>query len=157
VPALMAMDNERLRPELFFVRHLGEVIAGAIIFKAGDRAVYLYGATNDKALPLRAGYFLHWNIIRWLRDNTPARWYDLGGTDGFHGLHQFKKGMVGEAGTIQPVPPVANYASHWWPRLAGNAAFLARDSAQQLKRRIDRMRSDRAKPDQKKGDGDEAE
>jgi len=55
------------------------------------------------------------------------------------------------------VPPVANYASHWWPRLAGNAAFLARDSAQQLKRRIDRMRSDRAKPDQKKGDGDEAE
>ena len=157
VPALMAMDNERLRPELFFVRHLGEVIAGAIIFKAGDRAVYLYGATNDKALPLRAGYFLHWNIIRWLRDNTPARWYDLGGTDGFHGLHQFKKGMVGEAGTIQPVPPVANYASHWWPRLTGNAAFLARDSAQQLKRRIDRMRSDRAKPDQKKGDGDEAE
>jgi hypothetical protein len=157
VPALMAMDNERLRPELFFVRHLGEVIAGAIIFKAGDRAVYLYGATNDRALPLRAGYFMHWHIIRWLRDNTPAKWYDLGGTDGFQGLHQFKKGMVGEAGVIQPVPPVANYAAHWWPRFAGNAAFFARDGVQQLKRRIDRLRSDRAKPDQKRDEPDSAE
>ena len=157
VPALMAMTNDTLRPELFFVRHLGEIIAGAIIFKAGDRAVYLYGATNDKALPLRAGYFLHWNVIRWLRDNTPAKWYDLGGTDGFHGLHQFKKGMVGEAGVMQPVPPVANYASHWWPRFAGNAAFAARDGMQKLKREIDRMRSDRAKPDQKRADDESAE
>lgn len=150
LPALMAMENEALRPELFFVRHTGELIAGAVIFKAGDRAVYLYGATNDKALPLRAGYFMHWHIIRWLRDNTPARWYDLGGTDGFHGLHQFKKGMVGDAGVIQPVPPVANYASHWWPRFVGNSAFFARDSVQKLRREIDRRRSDRAHPDQKK-------
>ena len=157
VPALMAMSNEVLRPELFFVRHQGEVIAGAIIFKAGDRAVYLYGATTDRALPLRAGYFMHWHIIRWLRDNTPARWYDLGGTDGFHGLHQFKKGMVGEAGVIQPVPPVANYASHWWPRLAGNAAFFARDGAQKLRREIDKWRSDRATPDQKRNEASEQE
>jgi hypothetical protein len=151
LPALMAMDNERLRPELFFVRHLGEVIAGAVIFKAGDRTVYLYGATVERALPLRAGYFLHWNIIRWLRDNTAARWYDLGGTDGFQGLHQFKKGMVGEAGVIQEVPPVANYAAHWWPRFAGNSAFFARDGVQRLRREIDRRRSDRAHPDQKRG------
>lgn len=150
VPALMAMENERLRPELFFVRHLGEVIAGAIIFKAGDRAVYLYGATNDKALPLRAGYFMHWNIIRWLRDNTSAKWYDLGGTDGFQGLHQFKKGMVGEAGVIQPVPPVANYAAHWWPRLMGTVAFRGRDLAQRALQQLDWMRSAHAKPDQKR-------
>jgi hypothetical protein len=157
VPALMAIENDVLRPELFFVRHAGEVIAGAIIFKAGDRAVYLYGATNDKALPLRAGYFMHWHIIRWLRDNTPARWYDLGGTDGFQGLHQFKKGMVGDAGVIQPVPPVANYASHWWPRFVGNAAFGARDAVHKLKREIDKRRADRAKPDQKPDEAAERE
>jgi len=156
VPALLAMGNDRLRPELFFVRHLDEVIAGAIIFKAGDRAVYLYGATNDRALPLRAGYFMHWNIIRWLRDNTPAKWYDLGGTDGFQGLHQFKKGMVGEAGVIQPVPPVANYAAHWWPRFAGTGAFMGRDFAQRALQRIDWLRSAHAKPDQKRdADNDE--
>lgn len=156
VPALMAVADPALRPELFFVRHDGEVIAGAIIFKAGDRAVYLYGATNDKALPLRAGYFMHWHIIRWLRDNTTARWYDLGGTDGFLGLHQFKKGMAGTAGVIQPVPPVANYATHWRARLVGNAAFFARDGVQKLKREIDRLRADRAKPDLKRAQADAA-
>jgi hypothetical protein len=157
VHELMKIENDALRPELFFVRHTGEVIAGAIIFKAGDRAVYLYGATNDRALPLRAGYFMHWHIIRWLRDNTRARWYDLGGTDGFHGLHQFKKGMVGDKGVIQPVPPVANFASHWWPRLAGNAAFFGRDMAQKLKRALDAMSRDKAKPDQKRVETDSAE
>ena len=111
------------------MRHEGEVVAGAIIFKAGDRAVYLYGATNDKALPLRAGYFMHWHIIRWLRDNTPAHWYDLGGTDGFQGLHQFKKGMVGDAGVITPVPPVANYAAYRLPSLLGDAAPSPRATA----------------------------
>lgn len=154
LPALMAMADERLRPELFFVRHGGEVIAGAVIFKAGERAVYLYGATTEGALPLRAGYFMQWNIVRWLRDNTPARWYDLGGTDGFQGLHQFKKGLVGDRGVIQPVPPVANYAARWWPRLVGKAAFFARDGVQKLRREIDRMRSDRATPDQKRSDAE---
>jgi lipid II:glycine glycyltransferase (peptidoglycan interpeptide bridge formation enzyme) len=149
VPALFEMDAA-LRPELFFVRHEGEVVAGAIIFKAGDRAVYLYGATNEKALPLRAGYFMHWHIIRWLRDNTEAKWYDLGGTDGFQGLHQFKKGMVGDRGVISPVPPVANYASRPLPFILGSAAFNARDLLHKLQRWLDSKRRDRAHPDQKK-------
>ncbi len=148
VEALMAMPWDSLRPELFFVRHDGEVVAGALIFKAGDRAVYLYGATNADALPLRAGYFMHWHIIRWLRDNTPARWYDLGGTDGFQGLHQFKKGMVGARGVISAVPPVANIATHWKAALLGNAAFVSREAYHGVRRILDRMRKDRAKPDQ---------
>jgi lipid II:glycine glycyltransferase (peptidoglycan interpeptide bridge formation enzyme) len=155
VPALLEMD-EALRPELFFVRHDGQVVAGAIIFKAGDRAVYLYGATNGKALPLRAGYFMHWHVIRWLRDHTAAKWYDLGGTDGFQGLHQFKKGMVGDRGVISPVPPVANYASTFLPFLLGSAAFNARDLLHKLERWMDSQRPDRAHPDQRKpGMGDE--
>ncbi len=148
VPQLMAIDVEALRPELFFVRHEGEVVAGALIFKAGDRAVYLYGATNDKALPLRAGYFIHWNIIRWLRDNTKASWYDLGGTDGFHGLHQFKKGMVGEAGVITPVPPVANYASRPLPYLLGTGAFWARDVLHRSRAKLQGLLQRKARPDQ---------
>jgi hypothetical protein len=148
VPALMAIEEPHLRPELFFVRHDGEIVAGAIIFKAGDRAVYLYGATNDRAQPLRAGYFLHWHIIRWLRDNTRATWYDLGGTDGFQGLHQFKKGMVGDAGVISPVPQVANYAASPVALWLGLGAFAARDGLGMLKRTIDGLRADRAKPTQ---------
>lgn len=153
VPAMMESANPALQPELFFVRHQGAVVAGAIIFKAGDRAVYLYGATSAKALELRAGYWLHWHIIRWLRDNTGARWYDLGGTDGFQGLHQFKKGMVGERGIIAPVPPVANFAAHLWPRLIGEAAFAGRELAHWLGRQLDRLRPDRASPDQRRDNG----
>jgi Acetyltransferase (GNAT) domain len=149
VPALMALP-EAARPELFFVRHEGEAVAGAIIFKAGDRAVYLYGATNDRALPLRAGYFMHWHIIGWLREHTHARWYDLGGTDGFQGLHQFKKGMVGDAGVITPVPPVANYAAYRLPMLLGTSAFAARELFNQVRRTIENLGSSKAKPDQAK-------
>lgn len=148
VPMLMALEIEPLRPELFFVRKDGELVAGAVIFKAGNRAVYLYGATNDKALPLRAGYFMHWHIIRWLRDNTAADWYDLGGTDGFQGLHQFKKGMVGEAGVIEPVPAVGNYASHPVAYLMGNGAFLARDGFHHLRRTLEGLLKPKARPDQ---------
>ncbi len=154
VADLMAMPDPLLRPELFFVRHDGAIVAGAVIFKAGDRAVYLYGATSDAALELRAGYFLHWHVIRWLRDNTRATWYDLGGTDGFQGLHQFKKGMVGDRGVIQPVPPVANFAARWWPRLLGEGAFAARDLLHHVKRHIDRLRPDRANPDLQRPSGD---
>ena len=144
--ALMALD-EPSRPELFFVRHEEEIVAGALIFKAGDRAVYLYGATNDRALPLRAGYFLHWHIIRWLRDHTQARWYDLGGTDGFAGLHQFKKGMVGDEGLIRPVPPVANFAAKPLAYAFGTGAFAARDLVGELRWRVEMLRPARAKPE----------
>jgi hypothetical protein len=140
VGPLMAMRSDALRPELFLVSEGGEVIAGAIIFKAGDRAVYLYGATQDRALPLRAGYFLHWHIIGWLKANTKARWYDLGGTDGFAGLHQFKVGMVGDAGRVTPVPPTANFAAYRLPFLIGEAAFGAREMLQKLRaKRLERQ------------------
>jgi hypothetical protein len=158
IPALMSVDAVALRPELFFVRHEGEVVAGAIIFKAGDTAVYLFGATNDRALPLRAGYFMHWHVIRWLRDNTAAKWYDLGGTEGFQGLHQFKKGMVGDAGVITPVPAVANYAAYRLPFLLGSAAFAGRELAQRARRQLDKLLASKAKPNQSRstatGEGD---
>jgi hypothetical protein len=152
VPGLLAIPDAGLRPELFLVRHKGEAVAGAIIFKAGDRAVYLYGATNAAALDLRAGYFLHWHVIRWLRDNTSARWYDLGGTDGFEGLHRFKKGMVGSAGVVRPVPPVALKAAHLLPWLIGRGAFAARAAHRTVTQFIERRRPDLSRPDQKRGD-----
>lgn len=146
IDSLMELD-EPARPELFFVRHAGEVVAGAIIFKAGERAAYLYGATNDQALPLRAGYFLHWQVIRWLRDHTRAHWYDLGGTDGYSGLHQFKKGMVGEGGVIRPLPPVLNYATRPMARWIGTAALGARDVINDLRRQLDARHPSGVHPD----------
>lgn len=125
--SMMALPEDGGRPSLFFVNHGGRTVAGAVIFASGDTACYLYGATDDAALGLRAGYFLHWHIIGWLRDNSAARYYDLGGTDGFAGLHQFKSGMVGEGGQITPLPPAMNYASHWLPYALGTSAYRARE------------------------------
>jgi Acetyltransferase (GNAT) domain len=126
VHLLFEYTQPELRPQLFFVTCEGRDIAGAVIYKLGKTAVYLYGATNDEALPLRAGYFLHARIIAWLRDNSPAAWYDLGGTDGNSGLHQFKKGMVGTAGMITPVPPITNLTRSSRAYIMGNAAYLGR-------------------------------
>ncbi len=133
---LMENIDDSARPELFLVRHDGEPVAGAVIFATGDTAVYLYGATNDEALPLRAGYLMHWEIMRWLARQDRIKWYDLGGTDGFLGLHQFKNGMVGKAGIVSEVPRVMNYA-HWMlPRLLGETLFFARDTKAQVMRWI---------------------
>ncbi|MCF6303562.1 MAG: peptidoglycan bridge formation glycyltransferase FemA/FemB family protein, partial [Devosiaceae bacterium] len=147
---LMQLEDETLRPALFFVRKGARIVAGAIVYKVGNTAVYLYGATNKEALPLRAGYFIHWEIIRWLRDNTKADLYDLGGTDGFQGLHQFKKGMVGTKGFIEPVAPVMNYASSLRARLVGDFAYFLRDQLNWLRGRIEKLRLDMASPDQKR-------
>ncbi len=148
LPDLMRENVEALRPELFFVSKDGTIVAGALIFTAGRTATYLYGATSDEALPLRAGYFMQWNIVRWLRDNTRADFYDLGGTDGFQGLHQFKKGLVGSEGIISPVPPTHNYATNPVALVVGTAAFAARDGYHELKHLINWMRSDMARPNQ---------
>lgn len=146
----MAGEVPVLRPEMFFVRKDGEAVGGALIFRGGKTAVYLYGATNAKALPLRAGYLMHWHVIRWLRDNTTADWYDLGGTDGFQGLHQFKKGMVGNAGVVTPVAPIMNYASSAKAQLVGNAAYAARDGLQHIRHFVNWVRHDMARPNQER-------
>lgn len=148
--ALMAMPEGTARPQLFFVDHCGRTVAGAMIFTAGDTACYLYGATDDAALDLRAGYFLHWEVIRWLRENTRARFYDLGGTDGFAGLQQFKAGMVGEAGHIVGLPPAMNYASDWRAMTAGTLAYKGREWVTRSRDRIVAARLDRKRARKRK-------
>jgi len=152
LPTLLTMDQP-LRPELFLVRKDGAIVAGAVIFKAGDTASYMYGATTAEALPLRAGYFMHWHIIRWLKANTRTRWYDLGGTDGFTGLHQFKKGMVGDAGFIVSLPPIMHYAASAWSLAVGRGAFAARDFILNVRHRLEFHFKDQARPDQRRTDG----
>ena len=145
---IMAALPPQLRPRLFFVSKDGEDLAGAAIFTAGRTAAYLYGATNDRALSLRAGYFMHFHITRWLREHTRAEWYDLGGTDGFHGLHQFKKGMIGAAGKIAPLPPIMNYAASASTRLVGDLAFAARDALMRVRHVAMSLKGNLARPDQ---------
>ena len=111
------------RPAILLCRHRGRDVAGAAVVTLGDTAVYLFGASNSRALPLRAGYFLQWEAVRRLHAKEGVRWYDLGGDTGDPGLRQFKSGLTGTVGRVVPryeFESPASGLSSWLVRLALN-------------------------------------
>lgn len=140
LPALMRAKTASFRPEVVIVSHQGEPTAGAVIDVSGERAVYLYGATDERALGLKAGYAMHWWIAERLCNNPDIRWYDLGGKDGDSGLHQFKKGFVGKQGKILPTPPSFEYAPSLWARTLGRTVYAVRDAKAGVEHAIYRTR-----------------
>ena len=71
-------------------------VAGLVASIMGGCAIYMFGATTEAGLRLKASYLLQWELIRWLKENG-VRWYDLGGIDpeGNPGVYHFKKGLSG--------------------------------------------------------------
>ena len=65
---------DEYRPEIFICRQSNVPVAGAIVSAIGNRAFYLHGASGDAGLEVRAGYFLQWMIVRWLKDRGRCRW-----------------------------------------------------------------------------------
>lgn len=123
---LMEAKEPHLRPKILIVEQDGEAIAGGVVDASGERAVYLYGATNEKALPLKAGYVMHWAILSYLIDHPTCRWYDLGGADKDCDLHQFKRGFVGKMGHVTITPSYYHYGATIKARLLGHALYFAR-------------------------------
>jgi lipid II:glycine glycyltransferase (peptidoglycan interpeptide bridge formation enzyme) len=94
--------SNECRPEVFICRQRDVPVAGGIVSAMGDRAFYLHGASGDAGLEVRAGYFLQWMIIRWLKDQGRCRWYDLNGIASSPGVRQFKRGLGG--GKVPEIP-----------------------------------------------------
>jgi lipid II:glycine glycyltransferase (peptidoglycan interpeptide bridge formation enzyme) len=94
--------SNECRPEVFICRQRDVPVAGGIVSALGDRAFYLHGASGDAGLEVRAGYFLQWMIIRWLKDQGRCRWYDLNGIASSPGVRQFKRGLGG--GKVPEIP-----------------------------------------------------
>jgi hypothetical protein len=121
----------KLKPKLF-VAFAGEsLVAGATVGLFGDTAYYMFGATSAEALPLKAGYALHWNIVDWLHQHG-YHWYDLGGAAHEPGLRQFKKGFVGKSGHIV----VMEGEFDRWASVSGRLSADIIFSMRQLRRRI---------------------
>jgi hypothetical protein len=116
-----------LRPVVAFASKDGHKLAGAVIGRAGDVSVYLFGASRDEALQLNAGYALQWWIVNWLREQGD-RWYDLGGGALEPRLEQFKRGLVGKAGRLHPMPREYDFWTGVSGRLAGELVYRARDA-----------------------------
>lgn len=101
MPQLTKLPPE-MRMRVALAYHEGQPIAGLAFAVNGDVAYYVFGASNDTATALNAGYALQWNVLRWLRENSGVKWYELGGP-GDAGIKHFKKGLAGKHGMLLPL------------------------------------------------------
>lgn len=132
LPSFFQTGISAFRPEFVFAYHSNELCAAAVIDRSGDCAGYLYGATSDDSLQLRAGYALHWAVARSLCEDPKVNWYDLGGNDLDKGLHQFKTGFVGKTGLEVECPEAYHRSNNWRATMLGTAVFAARRYKQSL-------------------------
>ncbi len=131
--SLMTAQFAELRPLIVVVRKDGAPVAAGVIDCSGERAIYLYGATNRAALSLKAGYVMQWAVIEHLTGLTKTRWYDLGGgSSPTCSLHQFKRGLAGREGVVNEIPPEHVYAGSQWAWLVGHAALAAREAKDRI-------------------------
>lgn len=145
--ALMTADEPALRPLILIVYQDETPIAGGVVDVSGERAIYLYGATNDRALPLKAGYVMHWEISKHLIADPNVRWYDLGGADKDCHLHQFKRGFVGKLGRLSTTPRYHHFGATLKARALGHALYFARRKKGEIARVLHDFRN-RKKPAQ---------
>ena len=98
-------DSRELQAKLFLVRHGNDYIGGAVVMIHHNTAYYLHGAMDREYRSLMAPYFMHWEIIKWLKSvSLPAyqltsfKYYDLWGIDAkkWPGVTRFKLGWGGD-------------------------------------------------------------
>ncbi len=138
---LVKTEQPELKPVFVMVYSDGKPTAGAVISVAGERAVYLYGATDERALRLKAGYAMHGWIADWLCGLPGVRWYDLGGSDGDQGLHQFKKGFCGQLGRILTTPPSYHRSRAGLGDIFGRTIYMAHDMKAATTRTLHRAKT----------------
>ena len=96
---------------LWLAEHEGDLLAAVMVFRAGRRAWYLYGASSSQKRNLMASHAAQWAAIRWAR-RQGCHSYDLWGVpdaelvtleagfqtrrDGLWGVYGFKRGWGGQ-------------------------------------------------------------
>lgn len=97
--------------ELLAAEFEGKPLAALMVFAHGQRAWYVYGASNDEERNRMPTYLLQWEAMRWARSKS-AQEYDLWGVpdedeetleenfesrhDGLWGVYRFKRGFGGD-------------------------------------------------------------
>jgi hypothetical protein len=109
LPEFVRAASGTLNVRMFLASAAGQPVAGTIIAGSGERVIAPFSASNQDALPVRAGFALRWAIINTLRGSR-AKWLDLGGDEGDSGLRHFKEGNVGSRGRIVSIPGEFDYA-----------------------------------------------
>ncbi len=97
--------------ELLVAEFEGKALAALMVFAQGNRAWYVYGASNDQERNRMPTYLLQWEAIRWAKARGCEE-YDLWGVpdeneetlesnfesrhDGLWGVYRFKRGFGGQ-------------------------------------------------------------
>lgn len=80
----------------------GDVVAGLLLFRFGDRAWYMYGASTERHREDMPNYLLQWEAMRWAKAQgcTTYDWWGapdvLKESDPMWGVYRFKMGFGGE-------------------------------------------------------------
>ena len=107
----------------------GKMVAGAVIFKFGDRSWYLHGMSLPEHSEKMAPHLIQWEAMRWAK-NQGCAVYDMWGapdqfdeTDSLWGVYRFKRGFGGDVSLTlgawdYPTRPFAYMAySRWLPKM----------------------------------------
>jgi lipid II:glycine glycyltransferase (peptidoglycan interpeptide bridge formation enzyme) len=88
--------------QLFIAWYAGEALAGVLLFRFGNTAWYMYGASRDVHRNLMSTYLLQWEAMLWAKTAGCSR-YDWWGApdqldeaDPMWGVHRFKAGFAAE-------------------------------------------------------------
>jgi lipid II:glycine glycyltransferase (peptidoglycan interpeptide bridge formation enzyme) len=116
--------------ELLIATYQEQPLAGIMVFARGERAWYLYGASNNLERNRMPAYLAQWEAIRWARKKGCAS-YDLWGVpdadpealeagfmqqrDGLWGVYRFKRGFGGQI----------RRASGAWDKVYSRAGYFA--------------------------------
>ncbi len=87
--------------QLFLARHGEEVLAGVLLFRFGDKAWYMYGASTDRHRNLMPNHLLQWEAMKWAKAQGHS-FYDMWGAPDvldesapMWGVYRFKAGFGG--------------------------------------------------------------
>ena len=94
---LLSLNGNELKVDLVLAYHGDKPVAGAIILCYGDTGYYLHGASDYNYRQLMAPYALHWENIKYLKQQG-FKYYDFWGIDAkkWPGVTRFKLGWGGE-------------------------------------------------------------
>jgi peptidoglycan pentaglycine glycine transferase (the first glycine) len=120
---------------LLIAEHEEKALAALMVFAAGERAAYLYGASANEGRHLMPSYAVQWAAMRWAKERGCSQ-YDLWGipdqpeakleaafaerNDSLWGVYRFKRGFGGEikrtVGTADRVYNRLVYRLYKWRR-----------------------------------------
>lgn len=92
----------RNQARLLLAEYGEQLLAGIFVGLLGKQAIYLYGASSNEQRDLMPNYLLHWEAMRWAKQQGATE-YDLWGLpatdnddEAMAGVNRFKRGWGGE-------------------------------------------------------------